>query len=216
MNGKAREHDSLIDEVPRRTMNERIKRIISQPSPATLRRMREAQAAKHEREKQPFVPGPHSEQQFFIPGLLLGLNDVLAAAGANFGGRKGRGGNAYNALKDQTQRTIKFHIRARKITPMKQAFFFFTYQEKTRQRDKDNIAAVVRKFVFDTLVKTGNLPNDGWKEIAGWYDNFEVVKTEPGVLVMMIDPAVQPEKIKFILHDRITKDLSQWKLVGPT
>lgn len=44
----------------------------------------------------------------------------------------------------------------------------YTFCEKNRRRDKDNIAAFAMKVIQDGLVTSGILPNDGWKQIEGF------------------------------------------------
>lgn len=52
-----------------------------------------------------------------------------------------------------------------------EVFFHFEWREKTRRRDKDNVA-FAKKFIFDALQKAGKLENDGNKNIAGFKDTF--------------------------------------------
>ena len=59
----------------------------------------------------------------------------------------------------------------------------YTWYEPNRRRDKDNICAGGRKVIQDALVKGGYLRNDGWKEIAGFSDEFRVDKSCPRIEV---------------------------------
>jgi len=58
----------------------------------------------------------------------------------------------------------------------------YTWYKPDRKCDKDNIA-FARKFVQDSLVSTGPLKNDGWKEIKNFTDDFAVDKENPRVKV---------------------------------
>jgi hypothetical protein len=61
-----------------------------------------------------------------------------------------------------------------------------TWREKTKREDPDNIASS-KKFILDGLQDSGVLRNDGWAEIAGFIDNFEIDKVNPGVEVLLIE-----------------------------
>ena len=51
------------------------------------------------------------------------------------------------------------------------------------RRDKDNVCAFGRKVIQDALVRGKYLRNDGWKEIAGFEDVFEVDAKRPRIEV---------------------------------
>ena len=97
-------------------------------------------------------------QQFFIKGTLPNLNDMLAAA------RKSRGKwNAFNDMKQSYEFYIVSCIHKAKIKAVVlPVVLHFTWQEATRKRDLDNIAAA-KKFCCDALVAAGILGNDGWR-----------------------------------------------------
>ena len=63
-------------------------------------------------------------------------------------------------------------------------FMEYTWIEKNKRRDKDNIA-FGRKFIQDALVKAGYLKDDGWDEIVGFSDSFRVDKKEPRIEVII-------------------------------
>ena len=115
-------------------------------------------------------------QSLWVPGPLPGLNEIIAAA-------KGCGGRGilYAKMKREWGEAIAWRCREQALLPMKQTSLSFVWREKSRRRDPDNVAAG-RKFVLDALVAEKLLPDDGWDEIAGWTDKFEV-SSEPGVLV---------------------------------
>jgi hypothetical protein len=145
------------------------------------------------------------EQTVFIPGPILGLNEVLEAKGLTFRKSRAIRGDAYNTLKNRVMRTIALCVRVAGLRRMDRAFFVLTYQEKSRIRDKDNIDATFKKFLFDTLVKEEVLKNDGWSEVVGWLPVFKADKElEPGCLVHMIDPVQKPA-----YADRIIRHFAQ-------
>ena len=53
---------------------------------------------------------------------------------------------------------------------------------KNKRKDKDNLA-FVKKFIFDGLQKAGIIPNDGWKNIVGWFECWGVDKDNPRIEV---------------------------------
>ena len=108
---------------------------------------------------------------------LPGLNEIIDAARANKFGS--------NALKQKTQESICWFIKQQKLFPVKSAKFIFHWQEKNERRDKDNVA-VGKKFIFDALVVSGILKNDGWKEVVCFEDHFSTAE-ESSVIVTIDD-----------------------------
>jgi len=114
------------------------------------------------------------EQTFFIPLTLPGLNEMIdARSRATYRGKKRI--DKYQKLKKEYESLIISAIQLARIRPVKKGYFIFTWIEKDRKRDPDNIAAG-RKFIFDSLVAAGILKNDGWSCVGGWHDSFVVKK----------------------------------------
>lgn len=63
----------------------------------------------------------------------------------------------------------------------------YLWVEKDMRRDKDNVAAFGRKVIQDALVKGGVLKNDGWANIEGFSDRFDVDKKNPRVEVEIVE-----------------------------
>jgi hypothetical protein len=124
----------------------------------------------------------------WIPGPLPSLNELIAAA-------KGKGGRGYDyaRLKRGWTDSIALLARAARLPRMERVFIRFTWRERDKRRNPDNVAAGGRKMVLDGLVTAGVLGNDGWGEVAGWSDAFEVSQG-PGVLVTFepVSAAVAP------------------------
>ena len=107
---------------------------------------------------------------------MPGLTEIIDAA-------KGTGGTGrnYAAMKKKWTNDIALLAKATHMKPVERATFRFIWTEKDRSRNPDNIAAA-HKFLLDGLVTCGVLANDGWKQIAGWTDEF-VVGDKAGVMV---------------------------------
>ena len=119
------------------------------------------------------------KQTLVIPGKLPGLNEIINSS------KIGRGRfNAYGRLKKKWSGIIAIYARMSGLAPIHSpAQFVFTWTEPNRRRDPDNIASGGRKLILDTLVELGILDGDGWKHVAGWFDNFEIDKKHEGVKV---------------------------------
>lgn len=113
-------------------------------------------------------------QTFFISGLLPGANDFM--------GKKSRW--AYTAIKKEWGEAIGLYILLAKIQPMNRVSISFTWWERNRKRDPDNIM-VAQKFILDALVTRQILTNDGWNAIASLHHTFYEDKRHPGVHVVL-------------------------------
>ncbi len=117
-----------------------------------------------------------NKYNFFILGRLPGLNDIIKEAR----------GNKYASAVQKKKYTqlvadvVRLTFRAYGSIQGK-VWISFTWVEKDKRRDPGNIR-VAEKFITDGLVLAGLLKNDGWSQIAGFTDTWEVGK-EPGVWV---------------------------------
>lgn len=116
-----------------------------------------------------------SMQAFFIPGPLPGMNDYIST-GSRF---------IYGNDKKKWQKIIMHAIQQHGIGPMACAWFRFQWREKTKRRDPDNFTSIGKKFIFDTLVESGVMNDDGWEEIIGWEDRWCLDADSPGVYIEM-------------------------------
>lgn len=97
-----------------------------------------------------------------IKGKLPSLNEYIAACRTN--------AHVGAKMKQETERLVSLQLaRMKPITSA--AIIHFIWHEKTRRRDKDNVAAA-RKFILDAMQKAGKLVNDNNKYIAGFTDRF--------------------------------------------
>ncbi len=109
----------------------------------------------------------------WIPGRLPGLNEVI----------KENRRNRYKGAEQKRGFTLLVKAVARKDFKALMGGPYewrFTWYEKDRKRDPDNITIGV-KFIFDGLQIKGVITNDGWGTVASIYHAFEI--GEPGVLV---------------------------------
>lgn len=119
--------------------------------------------------------------KFIIPGPLPGLNEYIEAERTHR--QKGA------AMKRQAQRTVELCAKTqlRKFRPTGPVWMKYTWYERNKKRDKDNISSFGRKVIQDGLVKAGVLENDGWKQIEGFSDRFRVDEKRPRVEVEIIE-----------------------------
>jgi Holliday junction resolvase RusA-like endonuclease len=123
--------------------------------------------------------------KFFIPGPLPGMNDMLNQSRVAYG-TKARRRTKWHDTRDIWLQRIGLEIMAAVPTKrIDRAFFEFTWFEKDRRRDPDNISGAGHKLIFDAMVKCGLIENDGWKQVAGYSDTFTIEKDRPGVLVVV-------------------------------
>lgn len=101
-----------------------------------------------------------------IPGELVDLNKYINAERTN----------KFLAAKIKKQETDVCYLATRKykkLNPEKRYKANFAWFTKDKRKDPDNIA-FAKKFVFDGCVKSGFLRKDGWSQIAGFSDTFQV------------------------------------------
>lgn len=115
-----------------------------------------------------------------IPGKLSGLNDYIAAERTNrHKGAKMKADNG-NIVSAAIRQCVGGGVGIEKPV-----FMEYTWVEKNRRRDLDNISSFGRKVIQDALVDTGVLKDDVWKHIVGFSDRFEVDKTNPRIEVLI-------------------------------
>ena len=116
------------------------------------------------------------KQVVMIHGKLPSLNDYVRACRSN--------ANAGGKLKRDTEETIMWQMgRFYKI--QRPCFVVFEWHEKTKRRDKDNVA-FAKKFILDAMQKAGKLKNDNNEWITGFSDHF-VYNVPYGVKVTVFE-----------------------------
>lgn len=115
-------------------------------------------------------------QYLTIEGTLPSLNEYIAAERTNR--------HIAAKMKREMQDRIIAHIREDGLRRIYEPVFIrYLYFEPSRRRDKDNISAIAHKFVQDALVEAGILENDGWKQIKGFSDHFDVSAENPHIFI---------------------------------
>lgn len=112
-----------------------------------------------------------------IHGRLDGLNDYISACRTNH--YKGAG------MKSQNERIVCAEImRQMRGKHFKRPVVMrYTWYEKNRRRDLDNVSSFGRKVIQDALVRCHVLDNDGWRNIKGFSDSFKVDARNPRIEV---------------------------------
>lgn len=101
--------------------------------------------------------------RFIIPLKLPSLNDYINKCRYNK--------YAAAEFKKQTQEYIQFYLYS--MPKFEEPIYLhFTWIEKNKKRDLDNIASA-KKYILDTMVSLGKIPNDNSQYVKGFSDTFE-------------------------------------------
>lgn len=121
------------------------------------------------------------EYKLIIPGSLNNLNDYINAERTN----RHKGAK----MKLDNENIVAFAIKQCLwgVRIEKPVFMEYTWYEKNKRRDLDNISSFGRKVIQDALVYSGVLKDDGWKYIVGFSDRFEVDKKNPRIEVKITE-----------------------------
>jgi hypothetical protein len=116
-----------------------------------------------------------NKYNFFVPGRLPNLNDMIFEA---------RGNKYASAVQKKlyTKRVADvIRLTFRGYKAMGKVWLSCHWLEINRRRDPDNVCAA-KKYILDGMVVAGLLDKDGWDNIGGFTDTWEVGK-DPGVWV---------------------------------
>jgi Holliday junction resolvase RusA-like endonuclease len=116
---------------------------------------------------------------------IPGFNEILSAAKSVGLIKHNKMRNSYGTMKKLWERRLIESIKKNKIKKYESIKLRITWIENNRKRDPDNIAAFI-KFILDALQKTGVIENDGWRQIKGWENSFELGASR-GVNVLIMD-----------------------------
>ncbi len=118
-----------------------------------------------------------NSEVFIIKGDLPDLNNYT----------KANRGNKYagNKLKQDATNIVCLYAKSQLRGKYERMSLSITYYCKNKRKDKDNIA-FAKKFILDGLIKAGVIPDDGWGQIEGWTESFEVDKDDPRIRVELV------------------------------
>lgn len=127
------------------------------------------------------TPDWTAAKRLVLPMTLPGLNDYITAE------RSHRQSGA--SMKRKWQRDVALVMRRQLRRPLREPVIMrYTWVEKNRCRDKDNISSFGRKIIQDALVREFHvLQNDGWANIEGFSDRFRVDKLRPRVEIEIVE-----------------------------
>lgn len=110
-----------------------------------------------------------------IPFPLPGLNEYIEAERSHR--QKGA------AMKRKWQKAVAAALRRQLRRALREPVIMrYTWYERDRRRDKDNISAFGRKVIQDAMVRDLRvLRNDGWANIESFSDRFRVDKLHPRI-----------------------------------
>lgn len=128
-------------------------------------------------------------QTFTIEGSLSGMNEMLTAAKTRLKRTKRRfQGSKYQLLKRSAGRAVSVAISQHRVIPLEWARVSIMWYEANRKRDPDNISAGI-KAILDSLVTSGVLENDGWRNIKPpLIHQWEVDTLHPRIEVTLEGP----------------------------
>lgn len=127
------------------------------------------------------ILGEKSPHKLTIPGRLPGLNEYTNACRTD--------SKAGAKMKQEAQEAVMWQIlsQIRRIKFTGPVFLLFTFVEKDRRRDRDNVSSFARKVIQDALVKCQTIKDDGWDYVTGYLDRFEVNRDKPCIIVEFIE-----------------------------
>jgi hypothetical protein len=110
------------------------------------------------------------EVKLVIPGELPTQNEIINSSKAHW--------TNYREMKNTWEDTVAWYAEKSQIPFFQSVKLKITYYRTNKRYDPDNIVAA-KKIILDGLQNVGVLENDGWKEIKGFNEKWEVDKEEP-------------------------------------
>lgn len=116
---------------------------------------------------------------FTVGARLPGLNEYTSACRTH----PKKGARMKKDAQQIVELFIRHQLRGLKISrPVKLHYRFY---EKDRRRDMDNVSSFAKKVTQDALVSCGVLENDGWKNVKGSSEEFDVDKLSPRIEIVI-------------------------------
>lgn len=115
------------------------------------------------------------EYYITFPGRLPGLNEYIRACRTNIH-------IASSFKKDCLEQLALIIFNEMQRTTVKcPVHLTYNFYEPNRKRDLDNVSGFAHKVIQDALISCRIIPNDGWKNVSGYTDNFYVDNKHPRV-----------------------------------
>jgi len=115
-------------------------------------------------------PKNEGESKLIIPGELPTQNEMVNKSKTHW--------NKYRDMKEKYEEMIIFYIEQQEIPFYESIHLDITYYRTNRRHDPDNIVAA-KKIILDAFQKIGVIENDGWKQVKGFTESWEVDKENP-------------------------------------
>lgn len=117
-----------------------------------------------------------------IKGTLPNFNDYINACRINYY----YGSKIKNETEEEIIKQLSNQIN-KNFDEESVIFMEYKWYEPNKRRDKDNISGFGRKCIQDALVKMGVIKNDGWKNIYGFSDYFDIDKENPRIEITIFE-----------------------------
>lgn len=117
-------------------------------------------------------------QSFTIPGTLPALNAMIGSAKAHW--------SVYRRERQGAVRKVRLFIRQARLKPVPPGMrveIHTTFYAPNKRTDPSNLSAGLHKVAEDCLQAEGILINDGYNQIAGYVERFEVDRENPRIEV---------------------------------
>ena len=119
----------------------------------------------------------NGRDELIIPGELPTENEIIDKAKIHWA--------VYSRMKKTYTSLVAYYAEKQHIPFFEAVELEITYYRKDRRYDPDNFSAGGRKMLLDGLIQAGVLKNDGWKEIKGFKESWEVDKKDPRTKVIL-------------------------------
>ena len=110
------------------------------------------------------------EAKLVIPGELPTMNEIINISKTHWA--------KYKKMKDEWTGIVVLYASQQEIPAFEAVELDITYYRSNKRVDPDNLCAA-KKIILDGLQEAGVLENDGWKEVKGFQEKWQVDKDNP-------------------------------------
>ena len=137
------------------------------------------QLPKHLQDKVDTRKQEGENNKLVIPGQFPTMNTIIDKSKTHW--------SKYKRMKDNYDAIVQYYVEQQRIKFFEAVKLNITYYRKDKRTDPDNIAAA-KKFIIDGLVSAGVLEDDGWKQVKGFKESWEVDKDNPRIEIELEEP----------------------------